>query len=148
MHRPHRKPQEGFTLLEVLIALAVVAIGMLAVIGTAATSTRRAGELRDETFAHWVAMNELTTLRLAPAWPHLGTLKGDSDMAGQKWDWQANISKTSDPALLRADIAVSSALAPQAVINSLTGFIGRPLPVAPVPSASVPPQAGGGTTPP
>lgn len=131
-------------MLEVLIALAVVAIGMLAVIGTAATSTRRAGELRDETFAHWVAMNELTTLRLAPAWPHLGTLKGYSDMAGQKWDWQAAASRTSDPGLLRVDIAVSSALAPKAVINSLTGFIGRPLPVTPVPSASVPPQANGG----
>lgn len=120
------KTARGFTLIEVLIALAVLAIGMIAVIGTAGTSTRLAAELKDETFAHWVAMNELTTLRLAAAWPDVGTRKGAADMAGQQWDWQVTISTTSDPDLLRADIDVSNALAPDTVISSLTGFIGRP----------------------
>jgi general secretion pathway protein I len=112
--------------MEVLIALAVLAIGMIAVIGTAGTSTRQAAELKDETFAHWVAMNELTSLRLAPSWPDIGTLKGDADMAGQQWHWQAAISTTSDPDLLRADIDVSNALAPDTEVSSITGFIGRP----------------------
>ena len=112
--------------MEVLVALAVLAIGMIAAIGTAGTSTRQAGELKDETFAHWVAMNELTTLRLASTWPDVGIQKGDADMAGQKWNWQVTISTTSDPDLLRADIDVSSALAPDTVLSSLTGFIGRP----------------------
>jgi general secretion pathway protein I len=121
-----RQTTEGFTLLEVLITLAVLAIGMIAVIGTAGTSTRQAAELKDETFAHWVAMNELTNLRLAPAWPDVGTHKGQADMVGQQWDWQAVITTTSDPDLLRADIDVSNAAEPEAVVTSLTGFIGRP----------------------
>lgn len=129
MLAPSKQAAHGFTLLEVLIALAVLAIGMIAVIGTAGTSTHLAAELKDETFAHWVAMNELTSLRLAPAWPDLGTHKGEADMAGQQWRWQAVISKTSDPDLLRADIDVSNALAPAAVVSSLTGFIGQPQPM-------------------
>ncbi|MGH8397288.1 MAG: type II secretion system minor pseudopilin GspI [Gammaproteobacteria bacterium] len=137
----------GFTLIEVLIALAVLAIGMIAVISTAGTSTRQAAELRDDTFAHWVAMNELTTLRLAPAWPAVGTQKGDAEMAGQKWHWQANVSNTSDPDLLRVDIDVSSALTPGTVVNGLTGFIGRPSPFTS--NQSIPPSNNGGNlTPP
>jgi len=72
----------GFTLLEVLIALAVLAIGMIAVIGTAGTSTRTAAELKEETFAHWVAMNELASLRLSANWPSLGTLKATPTWRG------------------------------------------------------------------
>ncbi|MGA9851559.1 MAG: type II secretion system minor pseudopilin GspI [Gammaproteobacteria bacterium] len=137
----------GFTLIEVLIALAVLAIGMIAVISTAGTSTRQAGELRDDTFAHWVAMNELTTLRLAPAWPDIGTQKGNAEMAGLKWNWQVTASTTSDPDLLRVDIDVSSALVPNTVVSSLTGFLGRPLPL--VPNQTLPQSPpGGGTTPP
>ncbi|MGH8413132.1 MAG: type II secretion system minor pseudopilin GspI [Gammaproteobacteria bacterium] len=137
----------GFTLIEVLIALAVLAIGMIAVIGTAGTSTRQAAELRDDTFAHWVAINELTTLRLAPALPDIGIQKGDAEMAGQKWHWQATVSKTSDPDLLRVDIDVSSALTPDTVASGLTGFIGQPTPLTP--NQVIPPPANGGSvTPP
>lgn len=141
-----RQTAQGFTLMEVLIALAVLAIGMIAVIGTAGTSTRQAAELKDETFAHWVAMNELTTLRLASAWPDVGTHKGEADMAGQQWHWQVVISTTSDPDLLRADIDVSNALAPDTVVSSLTGFIGQPQPL-PV-SGSAQPTANNSPAPP
>ncbi|MGH8283553.1 MAG: type II secretion system minor pseudopilin GspI [Gammaproteobacteria bacterium] len=136
----------GFTLIEVLIALAVLAIGMIAVISTAGTSTRQAAELRDDSFAHWVAMNELTTLRLAAAWPDVGVQKGDAEMAGQKWHWQATVAKTSDPDLLRVDIDVSSALTPDAVASGLTGFIGRPSPLTSNP-AILQPSNGGSATP-
>jgi general secretion pathway protein I len=124
-----RKITHGFTLIEVLIALAVLAIGMIAVIGTAGTTTRLAAELKQETFAHWVAMNELTTLRLATTWPNPGTQKGEADMADQRWQWTAVVSNTADPNLLRVDIDVSNSLAPDAVVSSLTGFIGAPQPL-------------------
>ncbi|MDE2234394.1 MAG: type II secretion system minor pseudopilin GspI [Gammaproteobacteria bacterium] len=137
----------GFTLLEVLIALAVLAIGMIAVIGTAGTSTRTAAELKEETFAHWVAMNELASLRLSANWPSLGTLKGHADMAGEQWNWRAKIKDTSDPDLLRVDIDVSSAAAPDEVLSSLTGFIGQSHQLPPPGSSG--PQSGpsAGSTP-
>jgi general secretion pathway protein I len=135
----------GFTLIEVLIALAFLAIAMSAIIATVGTSIRNAAELQDKTFAHWVAMNELTTLRLAPVWPAVGTQKGNAEMADWKWNWQAKISTTQDPDLLRVDIDVSSALTPEVVAASLTGFIGRP---APSTSSSIPLQSSsqGGTS--
>lgn len=136
----------GFTLIEVLIALAFLALAMSAIIATVGVSIRDAAELQDETFAHWVAMNELTTLRLAPAWPALGTQTGNAEMAGQKWNWQAAVSTTQDPDLLRVDIDVSNAVSPGTVSASLVGFIGRPLPLAV--NQSMLPPAGGASTPP
>lgn len=116
----------GFTLIEVLIALAFLAIAMSAIIATVGSSIRNAAELQNKTFANWVAMNELTTLRLAPAWPAVGTHNGTAQLAGQSWSWQAKISTTQDPDLLRVDIDVSNALTPDVDAASLTGFIGRP----------------------
>jgi len=131
----------GFTLLEVLIALAVLAIGMLAVIGAAGSSTRIDSQLRDKTFATWVAMNELTTLRLARSWP-TDTQNDDADMGGQKWHWVAKFTPTSDPDLLRVDVSVSNAQQPDQEIASVTGFMGNP-----VTGGAPPPLTPGGQPP-
>ncbi|HEX7965056.1 MAG TPA: type II secretion system minor pseudopilin GspI [Gammaproteobacteria bacterium] len=120
------KRARGFTLLEVLIALAVLALGMLAVIGTAGSSSRLGAHLRDKTFAGWVGMNELTMLRVAQSWPSDDSLNGDADMGGQKWHWKATMTKTADPDLLRVDIDVSLPDSDE-VITTVTGFMGRPL---------------------
>lgn len=135
----------GFTLIEVLIALAFLALAMSAIIATVGVSIRNAAGLQDKTFAHWVAMNELTTLRLAPAWPDIGTQKGDAEMAGQKWNWQVVVSATQDPDLLRVEVDVSNALSPATVSASLVGFIGRPLPQ--VPGSNPAPRAAQSGTP-
>ena len=137
----------GFTLIEVLIALVFLALAMSAIIATAGVSIRDAAELQTETFAHWVAMNELTSLRLAPAWPAAGKQKGQAEMAGQKWNWQAMVSTTQDPDLLRVDVDVSSASSPDVVASSITGFIGRPPPAAAIPNSTFPSNAGPGNSP-
>ncbi|HEV2110401.1 MAG TPA: type II secretion system minor pseudopilin GspI [Gammaproteobacteria bacterium] len=125
--------QHGFTLLEVLIALAVLALGMTAVIGAAGSSTRLGSELRDRTFADWVAMNELTSLRLAKAAPGSSALNGDADMAGEKWHWQATISATADPNLLRIDVTVAPADKPDDAVETVSGFMGKPQGSGPTP---------------
>lgn len=112
--------------MEVLVALAVLALGMTAVIGAAGSSTRLGSELRDRTFADWVAMNELTSIRLATTAPASGDLNGDADMGGEKWHWKATISGTEDPNLLRIDVAVSTSDKPAAVIETVSGFMGKP----------------------
>ena len=116
--------QTGFTLMEVLIALAILALSLVAVIGAAGSSTRLSSGLRDRTFADWVALNELTTLRIAATAPSDSSLSGDADMGDQKWHWIAKISSTSDPNLLRIDVDVSAAQKPDAVIEAVTGFMG------------------------
>lgn len=116
--------QQGFTLIEVLVALAILALSLVAVIGAAGSSTRLGSGLRDRTFADWVALNELTTLRLAHTAPSGGSLNGDADMGDQKWHWTAKISSTADPNLLRIDVDVADAAKPDEVVQSVTGFMG------------------------
>jgi|SRR5580698_8290211 general secretion pathway protein I len=125
--------QRGFTLMEVLVALAVLALGMTAVIGAAGSSTRLGSELRDRTFADWVAMNELTSIRLAKTAPASGSLNGDADMGGAKWHWKATISGTEDPNLLRIDVAVSTTDKPDDVIETVSGFMGNAQATVPPP---------------
>lgn len=125
--------QHGFTLLEVLIALAVLALGMTAVIGAAGSSTRLGSELRDRTFADWVAMNELTSIRLAKTAPGSGSLNGDADMAGEKWHWKATITTTADPNLLRIDVVVAPEDKPDDTLETVSGFMGKPQGAGPTP---------------
>ncbi|MGE5625743.1 MAG: type II secretion system minor pseudopilin GspI [Bacillota bacterium] len=117
----------GFTLLEVLVALVFLAISMFALVATSGHVTNTDSQLRDKTFATWVAMNELTTLRLGGAWPSGDSLDGDADMAGRKWHWKAAFQKTEDPDLLRVDISVSSEDNKDQEIAALTGFMGNPV---------------------
>jgi len=81
------KNNKGFTLLEVMIALFVVAIalgGVIKVMGNAAINTSR---LSSRTFAQWVALNQITKLQILRKWPSPGEIKGDDEMANQEWRW-------------------------------------------------------------
>ncbi|MGH8273743.1 MAG: type II secretion system minor pseudopilin GspI [Gammaproteobacteria bacterium] len=116
----------GFTLIEVLVALAVIAIGLLAVLSVAASGTRISAELQQRNFASWIAQNEMARLRLAPQWPDLGEANDDVDFANQKWRWDAKTVKTQDPDLRRVTVTVSFAKTPDDSITQLVGFIGKP----------------------
>ena len=129
----------GFTLMEVLIALAILAVGLIAVGGTAGKSSRDGAHLRDTTFANWVGLNELSMLRVQQSWPSDDSLNGDADMGGQKWHWKATMTKTSDPGLLRIDIDVSLSDTPDDTVATVTGFMGLP----PNQQASQPGPGGG-----
>ncbi|WP_240433413.1 type II secretion system minor pseudopilin GspI [Solimonas sp. K1W22B-7] len=104
MIRPTR--MRGFTLIEMLVAVAVVAIAMGAIITGLARYADNAARLREKTVALWVAHNRLTELELQRAWPDIGKSDGEVMMAGVKWKWFVEIKATPDPHLRRADIRV------------------------------------------
>ena len=116
----------GFTLLEVLVALAVLAIAMAAVIKVSASNTSNAAYLKEKTIAHWVAVNKANELRLADNWPSVGNKNGSVVMARQEWRWQVKVSNTPDKDIRRLDIEVQHEreLGGKAVV---TAFVGRPL---------------------
>src|SRR3546814_4041500 len=97
----------GFTLIEILVAVAIVAIAMGAIIGGMARFVDNAGYLRDKTIAVWVAHNRLTEPELQKTWPDVGKTNGEIEMAGATWKWTLDIQKTQDSHLDRVDIRVS-----------------------------------------
>lgn len=80
--------QAGFTLLEVLIALSILAILMTGLIKIAANNTRNLWFLENTTIAEQVAQNRLLQLRLAEDKPEAGD--GWEEMAGRRWYWQVS----------------------------------------------------------
>src|SRR5712671_7317464 len=82
----------AFTLIEVLVALAIVSIGMLVVIQAVSQTAENSAYLRDKTIAHWVAMNQLTAMRLSQTPPAKGSSGGEVEMGGQRWHWTAEVA--------------------------------------------------------
>lgn len=114
----------GFTLLEILVALAILAIALAAVLKTTTESISHAGYLRDKTFANWVAMNVITAMRLEKELPETGKREGTAEMANRQWAWEANILSTLDKDLRRVEVTVYTAPDSQIPLLKLTGFIG------------------------
>jgi general secretion pathway protein I len=101
-----RQRLQGFTLLEVLIALAVLALAMGAVIKATSDYTSNQAYLRDRTLAMWVARNVLVEYQVKGEWLSVGERKGPREMGNQEWRWLARISQTEEAQLRRLDVEV------------------------------------------
>ena len=102
----NRQRLQGFILLEVLIALAVLALAMGAVIKATSDYTSNQSYLRDRTLAMWVARNVLVEYQVKGEWLSVGERKGTRDMGNQEWRWLARISQTEEAELRRLDVEV------------------------------------------
>jgi general secretion pathway protein I len=122
--------QRGFTLIEVLAAVAVLAIALSALISGMARYADNAARLRDKALAHVVAHNRLTEIELEPGWPSEGRSDGDVEFAAVTWRWEVEIKKTPDEHLRRVDIRVRREQADEDdTLATLSAFIadtGRP----------------------
>jgi general secretion pathway protein I len=96
----------GFTLIEVLVALAIVTVGMAALLGTLTSTADTTSYLRDKTFANWVALNQIALVRISGQLPAPGKSDGDTDFAGRKWHWHQEVSTTQIPGMVRMDVSV------------------------------------------
>ena len=114
----------GFTLLEVMIALLVLAIGVGAVINTIGESGWKSAQLRQKTIAGWVAQNRIAEFRARRTWSNKSNYSGTDDMANAEWDWKMKISKTDDPSLRRIDVDVYLK-GDDGVKASATGFVAK-----------------------
>ena len=101
-----RPRQRAFTLVEVLVAVAVLAVAMGAIISGMARQTANAAYLREKTIALWVAHNRVTELALERSWPATGSSNGDVEMGGVRWRWTAEVTETADPKVRRIDVGV------------------------------------------
>jgi general secretion pathway protein I len=99
----------GFTLIEVLVALVIVAVGMSALMGALSSSARTVTYMQDKTFAEWVALNQIANDRLQLGQgqlPATGNSTGDIDYAGRSWHWRQEIVASQVPGIMRIDVKV------------------------------------------
>lgn len=100
--------QKAFTLLEVLVALAVLTMGLGTVIKVAGSQASQLAHLKNKTLALWVANNKANEIQLGK-WPKTGVSSGHEFMANQEWRWKLKVSNTPDKDLRRLDINVNKA---------------------------------------
>lgn len=119
-----RTPAKGFTLIELMVALAVLAIGMTAVLHSTNQAARAGVFLKQKTIAHWVASNRAAELSVNREWPNPGVIKGRETMANQTWDLETEVRDTQVPELRLVTIRVSLDDEEKA---SLVTFLEKPL---------------------
>ena len=120
-----RGSPRGFTLIEVLAALVIVALGMLGVIQAVTQTARNGTYLREKTLAHWIAMNVITERRLLAAPPDVAESSDDVEFAGQRWRWTMTVTQTEVESLRRMDVSVRPADRPEGdALVTVTGFYG------------------------
>ncbi len=121
----------AFTLIEVLVALAIFAVVAASVLTASARSLQIASRLEDKTLAMWIADNRLTELQLRQTPPGNGRDQGELDYGGRRWEWLSQVEGTSDPALRRITLwvapkpvrGVGGKLEDRAAVR-LVGFLG------------------------
>ena len=116
--------QKGFTLLEVMFALLIVALTMGAIVETGGYSAKRTAQLTEKTIASWIAQNQVTLYRAKRTWTSESSKSGVVEMADSEWSWKMKISKTDEPLLRRLDVDVYLADGTD-IKASATGFTGK-----------------------
>ena len=99
--------RKGFTLVEVLVALVVVAIGMSALFAALGQSSRSAEQLRVRTLANWAAADALTALRLAIEMPRPGTIR-EEEISGRLWWVEYRVQESGVETLRDVQVRVAA----------------------------------------
>ena len=96
----------GFTLIEMMAALAVIALGGLALMNMVQATTRNAAAVQARSLASLAAENLMNTELIRAGTP--GFRSGEYDLAGERFDWRLQVDPTSDPRLMRLYLTVSA----------------------------------------
>ena len=122
---PMRSSSYGFTLIEVMVALTIIAISLGALLNSSGTQASSVTYLKQKTLAHWVAVNELTQMRTSKEFPDLGDKKGSTNMANHDWYWVRTTKKTEDKDALEVTFTLYADKEYQQNLTSLIGYATR-----------------------
>lgn len=117
---------KGFTLIEVLVALVIITVSLGALVVQSGRHVSNAGALRDRTFAHWVALNQISEQQLSGTFPSASALKGSMEMGRHEWHWRLVITETDDDSIRRMDVEVRAEPKDKRSLVSLIAYLPRP----------------------
>lgn len=121
------KRMRGFTLLEILIALIILALGLAAASRVGGNATDHAAALRDRQLASWVAENRAAWLHASREWPAPGNSTGSSRMAGRDFRWEQQTTAVAQDRFRRIEVHVRAAEAPDgAALARFVAYLEHP----------------------
>lgn len=115
----------GFTLIEVMLAMAVLAIAGVALVSATSSNVRHIGQLEERMVANWVASNQLVEANLDETWPPRNNKKGKVELASKEWFWQQKVVRTTDSNMRAVTIEVRLNEDDELPITSLQTYIAR-----------------------
>ena len=115
----------GFTLVEILIALAILAVALAATSRAASLATDGSFETRQRLLATWTAQNRVAELRARRLFPNAGTSQMDAQQGGFALRVEQTVADTPNPAIRRVDVAVADARDPRRVLARLTAYVSQ-----------------------
>ncbi|HNE26698.1 MAG TPA: type II secretion system minor pseudopilin GspI [Pseudomonadales bacterium] len=115
----------GFTLIEIMVALAIFAILSVTLLVRLGGDVRSEYLLEEKTLASVVAENVLTTLRVKKDWSSINNDKSTIEMAGRKWEVTTTVKDTNIESLRQVDVRVVSAQDKRGASYLLTGFVSK-----------------------
>jgi general secretion pathway protein I len=120
-----RGPSDGFTLIEILVAVAILAIALAATSRAASVATDGAMETRQRLLATWAAQNRVAELRARRLFPPPATTRLAAEQAGLALVIEETVSETPNPTIRKVEIAVARADVPARVVTRLVAYVAQ-----------------------
>lgn len=118
----------GFTLVEILIALLIIAVGLGAAVRATTQGTSSAEEMKRRTLALWIAQDRLAGHLVRRSWPAPGSASGAVAQANIPFAWRETVVAAPNPVFRNMTIEVYAAAQPEHVLVRLVGYLPEPAP--------------------
>jgi general secretion pathway protein I len=122
------KFHSGFTLIEVMLAMAIFSIAGIALLSAADNNMKNLSHLENKILASWIASNQLVAANLEQTWPPKNNKKGSIEMAGREWFWLQKVVKTQDKDMRSVVIEIRNEEDKKLPITSIMTYVSKSQP--------------------